>query len=140
MDRPQLDLKSELLFQYVVSPHFHKDFDQNEFIKGAKHALLVISEALSQGDISSVEELFTKEAYKEIKENMKKYSRDQLTEFAVDKNNVLFAYLTHLDSISYYETGIQLYTQICQLHIGCFVFHCMQVFKESLWKFQSIIV
>ena len=71
---------------------------------------------------------------------MKKYSRDQLTEFAVDKNNVLFAYLTHFDSISYYETGIQLYTQICQLHIGCFVFHCMQVFKESLWKFQSIIV
>lgn len=106
------------MFRYIVSPRFHKDFDYKEFIEGVEHALLIISQALSQGDISSVEELFSKEAYKEIKENMKKYSRDELTEFAVDKNNSLLAHLTHLDSISYYETGIQLYTQICQLHMA----------------------
>ena len=70
---------------------FDKEFTIRQFELGALQALLVISNALSQGDLESLEELLDKETYYEIKENFRKNSRtNQLThQLAVNLQDVV---------------------------------------------------
>ena len=99
LDRPQLNIKSDLIQEFIHPLHFRRGFDQKEFLKGTVHALVIISKALSQGDIDSVEELFTKESFREVKENMIKCSSGELTQLAVNPSDLMtFPY--QIDSIS----------------------------------------
>lgn len=66
----------------IIKPYFDNDFSLKEFNRGAKHALFTIANAISVGDLESVKELLDKDTYNEIKENMNRYSSEQLAQFA----------------------------------------------------------
>lgn len=63
-----------------------------EFARGAKHALFVISRALSVGDVDSLQDLVDKQALAEIKQNLSRYSADSLAALAI--HNPEDVYLT----------------------------------------------
>ena len=67
----------------IIKPYFDNDFTLKEFARGAKQALSIISCALSVGDIDSLKELLDKEAFAEIKQNLSRYTREQLVDLAV---------------------------------------------------------
>lgn len=67
----------------IIKPYFDHEFGLKEFSRGAKHALSVVANAISVGDIDSLEDLVEKKAFDEIKLNLSKYSHEQLADFAI---------------------------------------------------------
>lgn len=67
----------------IIRPYFDNEFSLKEFNRGAKQALLVISNALAVGDVDSLKQLLDQEAFLEIKENISRFSSQQLAQLAV---------------------------------------------------------
>ncbi|KAK4029917.1 hypothetical protein OUZ56_022876 [Daphnia magna] len=67
----------------IIKPYFDNDFSLKEFVRGTKQALLVIANALAVGDLDGLKELLDKEAFSEIKENIRRFDSKQLAELAV---------------------------------------------------------
>lgn len=67
----------------IIKPYFDNEFGLRDFSRGAKHALSIVANALSTGNIDNLEELIEKEALDEIKSNMKRYSQGQMADFAI---------------------------------------------------------
>lgn len=83
--RPSLfkSISNLLSSTLIIRPYFDNEFSLTEFNRGAKHALCVISNALAVGDTDSLQDLVDSQTLVEIKQNMSRYSSQQLSELAV---------------------------------------------------------
>jgi hypothetical protein len=138
--RPNLSTIDLLNLGMIKS--FDKDFTLRQFERGALQALLVISNALSQGDLESLEELLDKETYYEIKENLRKYSGPN--QLAVNLRDVV-KFLPYNTIITRYHdtkngrsTHGVMSIALCR-KFSLFLF-MSQMLRSVLWKFQSAFI
>ncbi|KAL6438086.1 hypothetical protein ACFW04_004375 [Cataglyphis niger] len=105
-------LKLLYLSIFRITPYIDEEFNVDEFLKGAKHATVVISKALTNKDYESLQELVTEDLIEILKAKIETLSPHQRQLIAVDEDDMLFYMLSDIEATVGEEHSIKI-TIIC---------------------------
>ena len=74
--------------QFIVKPYLDPEFTQTDFMIGARHAAVVVSSLLAEGDFKGLSELFDPEALAEVERNFSQFTLDQRLSLQVDEKDM----------------------------------------------------
>ncbi|CAG7786935.1 unnamed protein product [Allacma fusca] len=116
---------------FVIRPSMDREFSMEEFGKGAREALSIISTKLSKGEYDDLEDLIEPAAFSEIKRNLAKFNVVQREMLSVDVDDIYFQFPHEIGIIlperaqqSQYAEGVAP-PQVRQVEITM-VFHVMK--------------
>ncbi|XP_077990936.1 m-AAA protease-interacting protein 1, mitochondrial-like [Glandiceps talaboti] len=92
------------VFFFLIRFIFDPEFTQASFIEGAKKALVLVSNEISNGNIDELEGLLTEEAMNEVKERYKKLSVQERQSIALKDEDILYSFPYQL-GVNYDTTG-----------------------------------
>jgi len=91
-------LRSLFFIHGLIVPYFDKEFSRNNFMDGAKKAVEVVSNSLSEGDFDALEPLVEKSCLDDIKRKLSFSTAQQREKLRIKAENIYVQFL--------YEVGI----------------------------------
>ncbi|XP_059487339.1 m-AAA protease-interacting protein 1, mitochondrial [Neocloeon triangulifer] len=85
-------IKNWIMAKFVITPYFDRDFDLREFGEASQQAVEHVSQQLSKNNLDSLQGLVSREALVEIRSSLSRFSVQQLSEIAVNKNDIYFCF------------------------------------------------
>ena len=81
-------LRSLFFIHGLIVPYFDNEFSRNTFMDGAKKAIEVVSNSLSEGDFDALEPLVEKSCLDDIKRKLSFSTADQREKLRVNAENI----------------------------------------------------
>jgi hypothetical protein len=85
-------LRNWFFINFVIRPYMDREFSIQEFEKGAREAVAVISTKLSKAEYEDLEDLIEPEAFAEIKRNLAKFNVAQRELLPVNVEDIYFQF------------------------------------------------
>ncbi|CAB3377960.1 Hypothetical predicted protein [Cloeon dipterum] len=84
--------KNWIMAKFVITPYFDKDFNLKEFGEASQQAVEHVSKQLSKNDLDSLVDLVDKDALLEIRSSLSRFSVQQLSDLAINKEDIYFCF------------------------------------------------
>ncbi|XP_063834127.1 uncharacterized protein LOC135083322 [Ostrinia nubilalis] len=85
-------VKNWMFSNFIIRPYFDQEFSLHEFIEASKHAVQVVSDALTNSDFKSLEGLVDKDAIASLKNAVSKLSVSQRQLLSIQKEDIFYAF------------------------------------------------
>jgi len=93
-------LKNNFVSRTLITPYFDEDFSIGEFVKGAKLAACSVSEKLSSGDFTGLEDSCTEECLQRVRHRLSLFTSKQKSELNLNEDDIYYSFL--------YQIGIMM--------------------------------
>ncbi|XP_023227478.1 m-AAA protease-interacting protein 1, mitochondrial-like [Centruroides sculpturatus] len=94
-----MSIKNWILTKLIIQPYFEPEFDQPSFLKGAKQALVHVSNLLAKGDIDALKGLITSEALSEIQRSYTIMNLKQRQDLQIKLEEIFFSFIYQIGII-----------------------------------------
>jgi hypothetical protein len=101
---------------FIIRPYFDKEFSPQEFLKGAKQALVFVSHQISEGNMERLRGVVEEKALEEISRNILQYNANERHNMRVNEQDIGSTFL--------YRTGIIINEDETRFVEITVVYHC----------------
>lgn len=85
-------LRNFILAHFIIKPYFDKDFNLPDFVSGAKQAVEVVSNQLSNGDVKTLNGLVDGDIIPKLQASLSLMSLTQREQIAINKEDIYFSF------------------------------------------------
>ncbi|XP_055373475.1 uncharacterized protein LOC129606883 isoform X2 [Condylostylus longicornis] len=131
-------IKNWIMINFVIRPYFDREFELADFITGTQQALQVVSNALSDGDFNSLEDIVDPSAVAELKTVLAQMSLSQRSELRVAKEDIYFTFPYQV-GVMFDESNEKIQKRWVEITMIFHVFRGLKDFQEKLGSTKFII-